>query len=120
MAKRTGPTNQYLKDLIIELKKLGSEKNVNLWKRIAYDLERSTRKRRQVNISKINKYTRKGEIAVIPGKVLSMGELDKEITVAGWKFSKGAEEKISKKGKVITIQDLMKQNPEGKKVRIIG
>jgi len=49
-----------------------------------------------------------------------MGELNKNVTVAGWRFSKSAEEKINRKGKAITIQELMKQNPEGKKVRIIG
>ena len=118
MAKRTGPENKYLKDLIIELTKL--EKNVMLWKRIAYELEKPTRKRREVNISRINKYTKEGETALVPGKVLSMGELDKKITISGWKFSRSAEEKINKIGNAITINELMKKNPEGKKVRIIG
>ena len=66
------------------------------------------------------KYTKEGDIVLVPGKVLSMGELNKNVTVAGWRFSKSAEEKINRKGKAITIQELMKQNPEGKKVRIIG
>ena len=120
MAKRTGPTNIYLRNLIVELKRFGNEKGINLWKRIAEDLNRSTRERREVNISRINKYTKEGDIVLVPGKVLSMGELNKNVTVAGWRFSKSAEEKINRKGKAITIQELMKQNPEGKKVRIMG
>ena len=31
-----------------------------------------------------------------------------------------SEEKINKIGKAIKLQDLMKENPKGKKVRIIG
>jgi len=120
MAKRTGPTNLYLKNLILELKRLSSQKNIKLWKRIAKDLSKSTRQRREVNIYKINKYCRDNEIAIVPGKVLSMGELDKKLTIAAWNFSSKAKEKINKKGKAISIQELMKTNPEGKKVRIIG
>ena len=55
MAKRTGPTNIYLRNLIVELKKFGNEKGVNLWKRIAEDLNRSTRERREVNRARIDK-----------------------------------------------------------------
>lgn len=120
MAKRTGPTNIYLQNLILDLKKLSNQKNVNLWKRIAKDLSKSTRQRREVNIYKIDKYCREDETAIVPGKVLSMGELNKKITVAAWNFSNEAREKINKRGRAITIQELMKSNPEGKKVRIIG
>jgi large subunit ribosomal protein L18e len=117
---RTGPTNINLKNLIRELRKLSTKNNVKLWKRIAYELEKPTRNRREVNISKIDKYTKENEIALVPGKVLSNGDLTKKITVAAFKFSQQATEKINKKGKAISIQDLMKDNPKGKKVRIIG
>ena len=120
MAKRTGPTNIHLKNLIRELRKLSTKNNIKLWKRIAYELEKPTRKRREVNISKIDKYTRENEIALVPGKVLGNGELTKKIIIAAFKFSEKAKEIINKKGKAISIQDLMKDNPTGKKVRIIG
>ena len=68
----------------------------------------------------INKYTREGETALIPGKVLSLGEINKKISVAALNFSGQAREKINKIGKAISIQELVKQNPKGKKVRIIG
>ena len=120
MANRTGPTNIHLRNLIRELRKLSTKNNVKLWKRIAYELERSTRNKREINLTKINKYTKENEIALVPGKVLSNGELTKKITVAAFKFSQQALEKINKKGKAISIQELMKDNPKGKKVRIIG
>ena len=120
MVKRTGTTNMILNDLIRELKKLSTKEKVNIWKRIAKDLEKPTRQRRKANIFKIDKYTRKDETVIVPGKILSEGELTNKITVAAWEFSDKAREKINKVGKAISIKELMKSNPKGKKVRIIG
>src|SRR3989344_1732324 len=117
MAKHTGPTTQELRKLIIDLRKLSVKQKVNLWKRIADDLEKPTRKRREVNLYKISKYTKKEETALIPGKVLSLGNLDKKITIAAYKFSKEAKDKINKIGKAISIKELIKENPKGKKIR---
>ncbi|AJF62959.1 MAG: 50S ribosomal protein L18e [archaeon GW2011_AR20] len=118
--KPTGPTTLELRKLIIELRKLSNKQKVNLWKRIADDLEKPTRKRREANLYRINKYTKQGETALIPGKVLSLGDLDKKLTVAAYRFSNQAKEKINKIGKAITIRELIKENPKGKKIRIIG
>ncbi|MBI4154934.1 50S ribosomal protein L18e [Candidatus Woesearchaeota archaeon] len=118
--KHTGPTNPKLKALIIELQRLGRKENVKLWKRVALDLNKPTRIRREANLDKINKYTKDDEIALIPGKVLSTGELKKKIKIAAFKFSERAKEKINKAGKALTIEQLMKENPKGKKIRIIG
>lgn len=120
MVKRTGPTNKSLKELIVNLKKLSGEQNIKIWKMVAEDLEKPTRQRRKVNIYRINKCTRDNEIAIIPGKVLSEGELKRKITIASFQFSDKAKEKINKTGKAITIQQLMKENPRGKNTRIIG
>ena len=117
---RTGPTNLKLQKLIIETKKLGSKDKSKFWKRVSQELAKATRQRREVNIETINRTIREGETAVIPGKVLSNGELTKKVTIAAYKFSETAKEKINKKGKAITIQQLMKDNPTGKKVRIFG
>ncbi|MBW3004073.1 50S ribosomal protein L18e [Candidatus Woesearchaeota archaeon] len=112
-----GPTNLELKNLILDLKK----KESKLWKRIVKDLQKPSRIRRKVNIYKINKYTRPDETALVPGKVLSLGNIDKKITIAALSFSDAAVKKITAAGaKPITINQLFRQNPEGKKVRIIG
>lgn len=114
---RTGPENPELRNLIRELKL----QNASLWKRIAYDLEKPTRKRREVNVSRINKYINDNEIAVVPGKVLGAGEIKKSVIVAAWQFSEQAKEKILKaKGSCITIQELLKKKPKLSQVRIIG
>ncbi len=116
MTKTTGPTNPNLKDLIRELKTLSAKENVKIWKAVAKNLEKPARRKKVVNIFKINKYTRDGETAVVPGKVLSLGELKKNIKVAAFQFSDAAKEKIKN---MMSIQQLIKENPKGKRVRII-
>lgn len=117
MAKRTGPTNLQLKMLIRELKTLSKKEKVNIWKRVAKDLEKPTRSRRKVNIERINRTTKPNETIVVPGKVLGTGELKHKVTVAAYQFSDAAKSKIKDN---LTIQELIKKNPKGKKVRIIG
>lgn len=107
--------------MIDELKRASRKENVYIWRRIADDLSRPTRIRRVVNLSRINRYTTDNEIIVVPGKVLASGELNHKLVVAAWGFSKHAREKILRaKSTPITIQELIKKNPKGNKVRIIG
>ncbi len=115
--QRTGPRNIDLRKFISELKKSDSK----FWKRIAKDLEKPERQRRTVNLSKINRYTKEGESIVVPGKILSLGELKHKLTVSAWTFSNASIKKINESGgKVISLPELFKENKEGKKVRIIG
>lgn len=119
--KRTGPTNIYTLKLISELKKKAIEEDIALWKRIAEDLEKPTRKRRAVNLSRISRYTKENETIVVPGKVLGSGELTHKLTISALNFSSGAIEKIKQaNAKVVTLNELMQDDPKGKKIRIIG
>lgn len=117
---KTGPTSPELKGLIQELKKKASEHEAKIWKRVAEDLEKSTRSRRIVNLYKINKYTEKDETVIVPGKVLATGDLNHPVTIAAFAFSAEALNKINKVGKAIPINNLIKENPKGKKIRILG
>jgi len=119
--KRTGPTNPILNDLISELKKRSIEQDANLWKRIAEDLEKPTRQRRAVNLSRISRHTKENETIVVPGKVLGSGTLDHKLTIAALNFSQGALDKIIKAGaKVVALDEISKESPKGKRIRIIG
>jgi large subunit ribosomal protein L18e len=118
--KRTGPTNPVLQGLIKELRKKAYEQKADIWKRIAEDLEKPTRKRRIVNLYKINKYTKANDFVVVPGKVLSVGDLDHSVTVAAFTFSGAALDKINKVGKAIKLNELIQEDPKGKRIRIIG
>lgn len=117
----TNTSNPNLQQLIADLKKHSAEQQVKLWKRIAQDLEKPTRQRREVNVSRLARNTKENETVIVPGKVLGAGNLPHPVNVAAFSFSKGAKEQIEKaKGSCITIPDLMKKNPKAQKVRIIG
>ncbi len=112
--------NPMQEKLISELKKLAITEKVKFWKRIASELEKPTRNRRIVNLSKLDKVTKDGELIIIPGKVLSSGELTHKLTVSAYSFSQNAKSKISQNGEVLSIEELMKKNPKAKGIRIIG
>ena len=55
-----------------------------------------TRNQAKVNIDKIAKSGK--EVLIVPGKVLSLGEIDKKVKVYALRFSAVASEKLKKAG----------------------
>ena len=107
--------------MINKLRKKAYVDNAMLWRRVADDLSKPTRQRRTVNLSRINRYTKPDETIIVPGKVLSSGDLNHSLTIAAWKFSEQAKRKIKgANAKAISIEEMMKENIKGKRVRIIG
>ena len=120
MVKRTGPTNPYLRELIKKLKEVSIKENVRIWKRVAELLERPRRKRVEVNLNKIEKCCKENEIIIVPGVVLATGNLSKPVKIAAWRFSENAKRKILEAdGKIMEIEELLKENPKGSNVRIM-
>ena len=108
-------------ELINELKVIARKEDAKIWRAVARELSRSRKNRRKVNIWRINKHTKKGETVVVPGKVLGDGSLDHKLEIAAFKFTQSAKEKIKKAGgKFMSISELIKKNPKGSNVRIIG
>ncbi|MDH5459716.1 MAG: 50S ribosomal protein L18e [Candidatus Bathyarchaeota archaeon] len=119
--KKVKTTNPELVKLIRFLKKQSRENKAKIWRDVAERLAKPRRKRIAVNVSRLNRYTEKNEIVVIPGKVLGAGEINHPITVAAFTFSEKAKEKIkAAKGKCLSFVDLVKKNPKGSNVKIIG
>ena len=119
--KHNYKTNPQLLDLISGLRKQSRENEAPLWRDIASRLERPTRNYSEVNLSRINRYTKEKDLILVPGKVLGAGELDHQLTIAALSFSGNAKDKIKAAGgSCLTIKELMDKNPEGQKVRIMG
>lgn len=119
--KEVRTTNPELIKLIRFLKKQSKENNAAVWMKTAEILAKPRRKRVAVNLSRINRYTQKSDVVVVPGKVLGNGVINHPITVAAFDFSEKAMEKISAvKGKCLSIVDLVKKNPKGSNVKVIG
>jgi large subunit ribosomal protein L18e len=107
-------TNSELVETIIAAKK------VKGWVEVASLLSAPRKNHSDVNVSKINDEVKEGDIVIIPGKVLSQGEISKKIKVAALGFSKVAKDKLLKSGsKVSSILEEIKSNPEAKGIKII-
>lgn len=108
-------TNPGLVDTI-----LTARKN-NKWQEIAGILSSPRKNRVIVNLSEINKISKDNEVIVVPGKVLSMGDLNKKVKISALDFSEKAKQKILKSGsKVSSILEEIKQNPEAKGIKILN
>ncbi len=118
--KKTKATNPELKELSRFLRKQSTENNAKIWKTIATLLTKTKRNRVAVNLSRLNRHTQKNEVAVVPGKVLSTGEIDHPLTVTAFAFSQKARDKITAaNGKCLSFTDLIKKNPKGSNIKII-
>jgi len=91
-------TNLVLRELIETLEEYSKKYDARVWRAVAEELSKPSRKRRAVNVSRINRYTNPGDIVVVPGKVLGAGDINHPVTVAALSFSKTALEKIQRAG----------------------
>jgi large subunit ribosomal protein L18e len=90
------------------------------WFKLAHLLSMPTKKRPSFNLEEINKESKERETVVIPGKVLSVGEIDKKIKIVAFSFSEKAKEKLTKaKIDFSFIIDEIKENPEAKEIKIL-
>ena len=96
-------------------------KKSRFWRRIAEELEKGPRRRREVNVYHINRLTKEGETVFVPGKVLGTGIIDHPVTVGAFSFSKQAYEKIIKAGgEALLIDEFLEKYPTGSNIKLIG
>ncbi|HID40996.1 MAG TPA: 50S ribosomal protein L18e, partial [Pyrodictium sp.] len=96
--KRTGPTNLIVRKTLRALKSAANRNNAPIWRYVAELIDKPRRLRVEVNLSKINRYTQRGDVVVVPGKVLGAGNIDHPVTVAALGFSSQAVEKTRAAG----------------------
>jgi large subunit ribosomal protein L18e len=113
--KITGPSDYFNRKLIRDLHKTKRR----LWRKVSKKLSGPRKNRIEANLYRINKKTKNNDIIVIPGKVLGIGELDHKLTIACLSSSKSAQKKIEASGsKLITIEELLEQNPQGNGIKV--
>ncbi len=113
-------TNPILLETINDLKKASRENDAPIWRDIAKRLEKPRNNWAEVNISKLA-LLKEGETAVVAGKLLGAGIIDRPVKVAAFSCSESAAKKIGDMGgKVLTLIELMNENPKGTDVRIMG
>lgn len=118
---KTAKTNPTLVLLIDELKAVSREHGAPLWRDVAKRLERNRRDWSEVNLGRVSRTARDGETVVVPGVLLSSGELTKPVTIAAFRTSAGARAKVERAGgTVVGLSELAASNPTGRGVRIVG
>jgi large subunit ribosomal protein L18e len=105
--------------VLLETIELLQEQNVPVWSSVAENLGKVNRRRAEVNLSDIERVAEDGETVVVPGKVLGSGRLSKEVSVAAFQASNSAKNQINDSGEFMFIQDLVEENPEGERVRLV-
>jgi large subunit ribosomal protein L18e len=114
-------TNPEVHGLVQFLKEAAFKNEAPIWKDVAKRMAKPSRRRAEVNISKINRYASENDTIVVAGKVLGAGSLKQNVTVAAFNFSNTAKLAIEAAGgKCITIPELVEQNPKGSKVVIMA
>ncbi|MEM2956128.1 MAG: 50S ribosomal protein L18e [Candidatus Pacearchaeota archaeon] len=88
------------------------------WLKVSEYLAKPKRISIKVNISKIDKVAKPNSIIVVPGKVLSEGELTKPITIAAFSFSEKARQKL-KTAKIVSLEELAKENKKGEGIMLL-
>jgi len=115
--KSYGPEDYDKRVLIRKLHKT----KIKVWREVSKRLNKPRKYKVEVNLFRINKKTNAGDVIVVPGKVLGMGDLDHKVTIASYHTSESTRNKVenSKTGsQLITIEDLLEQNPKGSNVRL--
>ena len=113
-------TDPQLIELIVQLRKMGSENDAPIWSEVAERLSKPARNWAQVNVAKVEAVAGK-EPAVVCGKVLSTGDLTQPIQVAAVRFSENARAKIKASGgKALGILEVAQKHPKGTGVHLVA
>jgi len=101
--------------LVASLEKTSRKTKKKIWKDLAERIEKPTRNNTVINVDKLDKLANqfKGKVLVVPGKVLSQGEINTKAKVVAISASARAIEKISEKGEFVLLQDFV-----GEKVKV--
>lgn len=73
-----------------------------------------------LNLSDIDRQTTPGDTVVIPGKVLSGGNLTKKVRICALSISEKAKEKLKEsKSEIVSILEEIHKNPKAQGVKIL-
>jgi len=107
-------TNKSLVETIIAGKKNAS------WEIVAHKISIPRRKRLDLNLNEIDEKSKEGDIVVVPGKVLSKGQITKKIKISALGYSESAMKKLkTSKTEFNFINEEIKSNPEAKKIKLL-
>ena len=121
MSKKNKKTNDALIALIGDLKDQSRSTGAAIWRDVALRLETSRSNWAEPNLSRLSRTAADDETILVPGKLLGSGDVLGSPNVAAYSVSASARSKIEAAGgRVMTIRDLMNDNPKGTGVRPVS
>lgn len=82
-----------------------------LWKRLHAIVSFPTRRKCEVNLYKLEKHAKDGDNIIVPGKVLSEGQLSRKFDIAAIELSKPAIAKLKASGcNIVSIDEMIKRD----------
>ncbi|MBN1159734.1 MAG: 50S ribosomal protein L18e [Candidatus Diapherotrites archaeon] len=113
-------SNPEVRGMIVEMEKLSKKEKSSFWKNVAVLLNKPRVNKPQINLWKLDKHVKDGDVVIVPGKILGYGQFSKKVTVSAFRTSESAQKKLKEAGsKVLTLTELMNENPKGKGIKII-
>ena len=121
MSSNSMKTNDALIALIGDLKAQSRSTGAALWRDVALRLETSRSNWAEPNLSRLSRTAGEDETILGPGKLLGSGDVIGSPSVAAYSVSAGAREKIEAAGgRILSLAELMNENPNGSGVYILG
>lgn len=90
------------------------------WAGLAKTLSAPTRAKVSLNLSEIDSKTKAGDTVVVPGKILSLGDLTKKVKICALSISANAKTKLkATKSEFATVKSEIKSNPKAEGIKIL-
>lgn len=87
-----------------------------LWKRVHGMVAVTERRRHEVNLSKLERYTKEGDNVIVPGKILSKGELTHKVRIAAIEYSAPALKSLRESDcKIVSLKEML----NSEKIKVI-
>lgn len=113
--------NTLIDNTIWTLRQAFKTSKAPIWRALEEEFVGPRANRREINVRRLAEVTKSDEIIIVPGKVLGTGALDHKLTLCAFSISESAAGKVlTAGGKIITFEEMIKEYPDGKGVRIIG
>lgn len=106
------------KRLLNALRKAGVQRPV--WKRVREILSGASRREPSVNLYRLSRLTKKGDVVVVPGKLLGVGSLSHPLTVAYVDASKPALLGLKQsQSQAVPLEAFLKDHANEKHIKIV-
>lgn len=104
-----------------DLKRASRANGAPIWARLSELALKPTVARRVVNVNRLGELTKDGDVVAFAGKVLGTGSIGHKITLFAFSVSATAAGKVlAAGGRIVGQDEIVRDNPTGKGVLLLG